>query len=437
MAKNTKIQKYIPTEWSCIYAGDIFTFIRTYAFSRDNLVIGMAGGDLIGNIHYGDIHSTYNSPIISLDNIPVPLVKEATFNPSKEDLLINGDLVMADASEDYEGVGVTVLINGLKNKKVVGGLHTFVLRDKKTVTNEYYRQYLFRNPNVRNKLQKVANGVSVYGISKTEVSKILLPIPPLPEQNRIVLVLETWDKAIEKLTKKIELKKNIKKGLMQRLLTGELRLAGFSDKWKTFKLGKIGETYTGITGKDKNDFGFGVPFISYMNIYSNWSINTKINDLVNIKEGDNQNKANYGDIFFTTSSETPHEVGISSVLLDKSVTTLYLNSFCFGFRLDNLETLTPEFAQYYFRGQAFRKKMTRLAQGASRFNLSKKYFLDTAIEIPSGAKEQAAIINILASSSKEIKLLEQKLKYLKEQKNYLLNNLITGAIRTPENLLIK
>lgn len=374
-----------------------------------------------------------------------------------------GDILSVGGGKDYKHLecgNIPVFGTGgymlSVNKALCSGETVFIGR-KGTIDKPFYFKgdfwtvdtlfytYKFKNTTakyVNNIFQKIdwktyneASGVP--SLSKTIIERIKFNIPPLSEQNRIVSVLETWDKAIEKLAKKIEFKKNIKKGLMQRLLTGKIRLTGFSDNWKTFKLGKIGETYAGITGKDKNDFGFGVPFISYMNIYSNWSVNTKINDLVNIKESDNQNKANYGDIFFTTSSETPHEVGISSVLLDKSVATLYLNSFCFGFRLDNLETLTPEFAQYYFRGQEFRKKMTRLAQGASRFNLSKKYFLDTAIEIPSSAKEQTAIINILASSSKEIKLLEQKLKQLKEQKNYLLNNLITGAIRTPETMKIK
>ncbi len=429
-------QKNISDGWQVVPAGEIFSFVRTHAFSRDNLTNGLAGDGNVGNIHYGDIHATYKTPSINLDNIPIPLVNDTGFSPLKGDLLIDGDLIMADASEDYEGIGVTVSVHGLKNKKVVGGLHTFVLRDRKGQTNKYYRQYIFLNPAVRNKLQKVANGVSVYGISKTEVSKILLPIPPLPEQNRIVSVLEIWDKVIEKLAKKIELKKNIKKGLMQRLLTGELRLPGFSETWQVIKLGKIGETYSGITGKDKDDFGFGEPFISYMNIYSNWRINTNINDLVNIKEAENQNKAEYGDIFFTTSSETPDEVGISSVLLDKNIGSLYLNSFCFGFRLNDFKILIPEFAQHYFRGQKFRKQMTRLAQGASRFNLSKKYFLDTTVEIPKNINEQIAIANVFTSANKEIVIFEQKLKRLKEQKKYLLNNLITGAIRTPETMKI-
>ena len=221
---------------------------------------------------------------------------------------------------------------------------------------------------------------------------------------------------------------------MQKLLIGDFRLASFNAPWDVSALHELGKTYSGIVGKDKDDFGFGEPYISYMDIYSNWKIEKISGNLVNIQPNEKQNDVKYGDILFTTSSETPNEVGISSVLLKKNIKKVFLNSFCFGFRLNNFNILIPEYAQYYFRGQKFRKEMLRLAQGASRFNLSKKYFLVTKINIPSSVQEQSAIANILTTADQEIELLQRKLKKLKEQKKYLLNNLITGAIRTPENL---
>jgi len=266
-------------------------------------------------------------------------------------------------------------------------------------------------------------------LSEYQYRDVLLP--PFSEQNHIVAVLETWDKYLEKISKKIEVKRKIKKGLMQKLLSGEVRLRGFSINWEEIKLGNIGKTYQGITGKNKDDFGRGGKFISYMNIYSNPELNIQINNLVDIKDGEKQNKAKYGDVFFTTSSETPNEVGISSILLDKNVKDLYLNSFCFGFRLNDFKTIIPEFAKFYFRGQDFRKQMTRIAQGASRFNLSKKYFLETKIKIPKDTKEQQAIAKVLTTADQEIEALEEKKKIIESQKKYLLNNLITGKIRVP------
>ncbi len=307
MKKNNP-QKNIPEGWQKTEVGNIFSFLRTYAISRENLISGTDNTSGIGNIHYGDIHATYKASSIDLENVSVPLVKDKTFLPKKEDFLRDGDLVMADVSEDYEGIGTTVSVHGLENKKVVGGLHTFVLRDTKKKTEERYRQYIFCNPEVRNKLKKIANGVSVYGVSKTNLAKLVLSLPPIEEQKSIVVVLESWDKMINKLAKKIKIKKNIKKGLMQNLLTGKVRLAGFDEKWQTVKLNELGKTYAGIAGKDKDDFGYGKPFITYMNIYSSSEINSGNCGFVKIDNGEKQNKAKYGDIFFTTSSETPDEV---------------------------------------------------------------------------------------------------------------------------------
>jgi len=435
--KANKPQKNNSSNWQLIPTGEIFMFVKSYAFPRENLSNGILSPDKIGNVHYGDIHATFTSKNIDLSKIEIPIVKEAEFSPKKEDLLKDGDLIMADVSEDYDGIGATVLVHGIGKNKVVGGLHTFVLRDKKGLTSEYYRQYIFLNKDIRNKLQKVANGVSVYGISKTTLSKIGLPLPPLPEQNRIVSILETWDKSIEKLAKKIDAKKQIKKGLMQDLLTNNKRLKGFNDGLEIIEIGNLGEYYSGISGKDKEDFGFGKPFISYMNIYLNSKIDINIKDLVNIMDGEKQNKVKYGDLFFTTSSETSEEVGVASVLLDKNVGEIYLNSFCFGFRLHDFNKLIPEFAQYYFRSRPFRKSMFEIAQGATRFNLSKKYFVQTKIKIPRDIREQKAIADILTTADKEIAKLENKLQIFKEQKRYLLNNLITGTIRTPETLSAK
>ncbi len=98
--------------------------------------------------------------------------------------------------------------------------------------------------------------------------------------------------------------------------------------WQNVEMSKIGYTYTGLSNKKADDFGIGKPYITYMNIFANSEIDKKLFDFVKIDKGENQNKVKYGDAFFTTSSETPDEVGMSSVLLDE-VSETYLNSFCF------------------------------------------------------------------------------------------------------------
>ncbi len=200
--------------------------------------------------------------------------------------------------------------------------------------------------------------------------------------------------------------------------------------FEEYKLSELGNVYSGLKGKSKENFGKGKKFISYMNIYSNPRINLDINDFVDIDKAESQNKVEYGDIFFTTSSETPDEVAISSVLLDKNIGEVYLNSFCIGYRLYSFEILSPEFARYYFRSKSFRKQINRIAQGAIRYNLSKKYFLEERIRIPS-LEEQKAIVSIIEKWDKHIELLDQKIQIKKNIKKYLTQKLLNGKKRLP------
>ncbi len=244
-------------------------------------------------------------------------------------------------------------------------------------SNIIYLYYLIAN----NKFQFIrkACGSTFLEISKKDVSNLNFLLPPLPEQEKMAGILSCWDDGIEKLSALIEKKKIQKKALMQQLLTGKHRLKGFSTPWHEVKLGNIGTTYTGLSGKDKESFGYGKPYIPYLNIYQNFVIDTNQFELVAIKDGENQNTVKYGDIFFTTSSETPDEVGISSVLLEEPKEETYLNSFCFGFRLHDFSILLPFYAAYLCRSEQIRKTMYMLAQGATRFNLSKTEFLKSYI----------------------------------------------------------
>ena len=264
-------------------------------------------------------------------------------------------------------------------------------------------------------------------LSQNIINNLKIPLPPLPEQKKIADCLSTWDVAIEKQNALINVLTQRKKALMQQLLTGKKRLPGFSGEWKEVKLGNLGKTYNGLTGKTKEDFGEGKPFITYMNIFTNPKIDISNFEYVKMGTNENQNKAIYGDIFFTVSSQTPDEVGMASVLLDK-VNDLYLNSFCFGFRLNDFKSLLPEFSSYLFRNELFRKEVHKLAQGSTRFNLSKLELMKIEIKLPS-LEEQTAIAAILATADRELQLQKEKLAQLQTQKKGLMQVLLTGKKR--------
>lgn len=427
--KTNQSQKNIPIGWRLLPVSQIFDFVKSYAFSRDNLINDTDNKDGIGNIHYGDIHSTYFSTNIDLGKVSVPMVKDDSFKPDKKDFLKDGDLIMADVSEDYEGIGVTILVHGLGDKKIVGGLHTFVMRDNKNITDKYFRQYIFRNPKIRNSLQKIANGVSVYGVSKTSLSKLFIPVPPLSEQKRIVAVFGIWDGAIKKLEKKIEFKKQIKKGLIQDFLTGKKRLAGFGDKWKIVKLGSVCEFQNGFAFSGELFVDEGKPVIRISNIQKDKILldNLTFFNPKDYREDFEKFKVNYGDLVIAMSGATTGKIAKSDFNKE-----LYLNQRVGKF-IPIKNFLDNDFLHYILSTMV--ESLLGISAGGAQPNLSTQQIKDIKLKLPN-IKEQNAIADILNTANREITELEEKLYIIKSQKRYLLNNLITGEIRTPENLSI-
>lgn len=148
--------------------------------------------------------------------------------------------------------------------------------------------------------------------------------------------------------------------------------------------GNCGATYGGLTGKTKEDFGHGnARFIPYTNVFDNPLTDTKRLEAVEIDSS--QNQVAYGDVLFTVSSETPDEVGMSSVWLSDQE-NVYLNSFCFGYRQDS--TFDPHYLAYMLRSSSVRSNLALLAQGISRFNISKNKVMELTVPVPSAVEQK-------------------------------------------------
>jgi type I restriction enzyme S subunit len=198
--------------------------------------------------------------------------------------------------------------------------------------------------------------------------------------------------------------------------------------WKLISFGDLGEYYGGLSGKTKVNFGSGKPYIPFMNIMANDIIDVNYFDLVEIKGDEKQNKAVKGDVFFNTSSETPEEVGMCAVLLD-DISDLYLNSFCFGFRLNEeaKKRYLPEYISRFMNSGFGRRLMFPLAQGMTRYNLSKKYFVKLEIPFPS-LPEQQKIAAILSTVDEQISTTDKIIEKSKELKKGLMQKLFSEGI---------
>ena len=160
-------------------------------------------------------------------------------------------------------------------------------------------------------------------------------------------------------------------------------------------MSEIGVFYGGLSGKSKKDFGMGdAKFITYMNVYSNIAIDTSMAETVNVSKDEKQNSIQYGDVLFTGSSETPEECGMSSVVTENVSEPVYLNSFCFGFRINDISVFDVHFLKHLFRGSMLRNQIVKTANGVTRFNVSKKKMADVTIPIPP-IEEQHRIVSIL------------------------------------------
>ena len=310
--------------------------------------------------------------------------------------------------------------------------HTALIRIDAKKADSKFIAYQLSSNRINQVINSLNDAGAKAGLNLPTIKAIPIFYPPLIEQKKIAKILSTWDQAILATEKLLENSQQQKKALMQQLLTGKKRLldeagVSFSEEWKEYPLGNLGNTFTGLTGKTKEDFGSGVPYITYMNIFKNNRIDINQVDYVIVTEDENQNSVRYGDIFFTTSSETAEEVGMSSVLLEE-VERLYLNSFCFGFRLNNFKILLPQFAAYILRSSNIRKQISILGQGATRYNLSKNQLMKLILRLPTIA-EQKKIAEVLFTADQEIEILQKKLECLKQKKKALMQQLLTGKKR--------
>ena len=417
--KQTKVG-IIPEDWEVVKVGEKFDFLKTYSNSREDL----NNQDDISYIHYGEIHTKHKF-YIDFAKFELPKINKSKL-PNEIIFAQNGDLVIADASEDYADIGKSAEIKNLTSK-AVSGLHTFLLRDKNNNFVDGYKGYLLYNEIVARSIKKIATGISVLGISKTNLSNLYIPLPPLKEQEKIAEIFTTWDEAISKQTELLRAKELLKIALMQKLLSGEVRFSGFSDEWEEVRLGEIGEFKTSSIDKIINENERLVNLINYMDVYRNKHIDKNFRCSKTSLKEEQYEKVNLkkGDILFTPSSETPDDIGHSAVIIEDLPNTVYSYHLV---RFRSKKSIDLKFSGYVFNNIDILKEFAKRANGSTRFTLSIKDFNETKAKLPS-LLEQHKIAEVLSLVDDEINLLKNELEELKLQKKALMQKLLTGEVR--------
>jgi len=395
-------------EWKKVRVSNLLDFYPTNSLSWEQL--DYSNGQ-IKNLHYGLIHKGLPTMVDASSDL-LPYIKEEIV-PKSYTLFKEGDVSFADASEDTNDVAKAIEILNCNGQQIVSGLHTIHGRDNTDQTVIGYKGYAFASESFHKQIRRIAQGTKVFSVSVRNFDETYIGVPSKDEQAKIAKLLIAIDKRIATQNKIIEKLQSLIKGLNDSLYKqyGNAITTSFSD---------LGHSYSGLSGKSSEDFGSGKPFITYLNVYSNNVVNENEYQYVRINDGEKQNIVQCGDVLFTLSSETPEEVGVGSVYL--GIDEVFLNSFCFGFHIDNKELAYPPYFSYYVSSTPFRKFIYPFAQGSTRFNLCKADFEKASIKLPS-LNNQKHIYAILNSITGKIETEKNLLEYYTTQKQYLLRQM--------------
>lgn len=257
------------------------------------------------------------------------------------------------------------------------------------------------------------------------VSNYKIALPPIGEQKKIVEVLSEWDKAIELQTKLIEELELRKRALMQRLLTGRVRLNGFSDKWEKKKLDEIGTFEKGYGVPKEKIKEIGYKAIVYGEIYTQHDyVIKKFKSYIDNVTAKVSKQISCGAILFAGSGETLEDIGKCVAYIDND--TAYAGGDIIIF--NPIKEINSLVLSYYLNSPSANIQKRKYGQGYSVVHIYKKDLANIQIFLPSFS-EQTAIGEVLSIADKEIEIARTKLSLFRNQKRGLMQQLLTGKKR--------
>ncbi len=292
----------------------------------------------------------------------------------------------------------------------------WVLKPQSEITNKYLF-YIVQSDRFNSVCNGSCIGSKMPRADYDYISQYLFAVPPLEEQQKIAEILSTQDKVIELKEKLIAEKQRQKKYLMQQLLTGKMRLKGFSGEWKKIMISDVGEVITGSTPSRKEDelWGKGFAWISAKD-FKNKYINSTAEEVT--EQGIQQcRKLPKGAVLVTCIAS----IGLNAIANIECATNQQINAIICD------EAYNNEFIFYIIDNMtAYIKK---LAGTTAVPIISKQQFENIKIKIPVNIDEQTAIAEILSITDQEIELLQKEMEQEKQKKKALMQLLLTGIVR--------
>ncbi len=410
----------IPNEWEIKPFLDLFDFKSTASYSRAEI----SDRGEYGYIHYGDIHTKINFHL----DINKYVSGYITKNQVKSYTIVEeGDLIMADASEDISGIGKGFEVINKPQERVISGLHTFLIRAKdKDQFARKYIGYYHVNPLIKRQFDAFATGLKVYSLSKGIFKFIKIPLPPLPEQKAIAEALSDADAWIESLEQLIAKKRLIKQGAMQVLLRPPSKNS--EEGWEVRRLGEMAQLITKGTTPTSVGRDFqtsGINFIKIESISKNGKIELSKVAFIDLKTYELllRSQIQEGDILFSIAGALGR-----TAIVKKEILPANTNQALGIIRL-NKNSLDPRYLYYFFNQSEFQQMLNTISVTGAQPNLSLLNLNQFAIHFPKSQTEQAYIADILTDMDTEIERLENQLSKARQIKQGMMQELLTGRVR--------
>jgi type I restriction enzyme S subunit len=262
-----------------------------------------------------------------------------------------------------------------------------------------------------------------------DMRNLVVALPKLYEQELIAKALKDVDVLVGSLEGMIVKKRDLKQATMQQLLTGHTRLPGFSGEWESKELSQLGEISGAGIDKKIRPGEPPVRLVNYMDVYRrNFIYSRDLDQVVTARpEQASRCAVKKGDVFFTPSSEMPFDVAASAVALEDIPDASY-SYHVVRLRLDARWDLT--FRGYVFKSQKFLDQAARACEGSGvRYVITQTRFRKLSVRFPQNKAEQSAIATVLSDMDAEIEALEQRLNKIRDLKQAMMQELLTGRIR--------
>jgi type I restriction enzyme S subunit len=393
---------WLPVEWKVERLDSLFSFKNGVNAGKEDYGKG---------VKFINVSEIFNNNSIQADAIPGSVA--VSEDVVEKYAVKRGDVLFNRTSETQEEIAFAAVY--LDDEKVVFGGFVIRARSVNDKMNDQFKKYCFQSSLFRKQVMAKGQGAVRANIGQNDLGTVKIHLPPLPEQQKIATILSTWDRAIALTRQLLQEKEAQKKGLMQWLLTGKVRVKGFEGTWKQHQLGEL---FT-----ERKETGYTqLPLLA---ITADRGV--ILRDELEKKDTSNDNKSKYkrirpGDIGYNTMRMWQGRSAVSN--LEGIVSPAYT------------VVVPKQSIDVVFMGMLFQLPKTihdfwRYSQGLVGDTLNCKYpsFSLVKVSIPSDKKEQTAIAAILTQADEEIRLLREKERALQAQKKGLMQRLLTGKVR--------